>query len=48
LKPKRERKDNREVEAKRKLWGISERYFISGGGKYFIARRFPGNARSSF
>jgi hypothetical protein len=51
LKPRereRVRKDSIRVEVKRKHVGESERRFISEGEKEHLARRYPGNARSSF
>jgi hypothetical protein len=44
----RVRKDSIRVEVKRKHLGESERRFISEGEKEYLARRYPGNARSSF
>jgi hypothetical protein len=53
LKPterERVRKYSRKVESRKKLWGRSERKFISGGGgrNHLVVRRFPGSVHSSF
>jgi hypothetical protein len=55
LKPKRKIELGRiaeEYKQSGKIWGKSERHFISGGEggreRASIVRRFPGNAHSSF